>query len=1533
MLAVPGMAWGQFTVKLTATNKTVVSTAPSGGTASATFRLATGGKIRFQTSVGGTYDEQAPFDEWLEPESVTEAENYEAKAVQLGDLPSSGVVNQWLSLGGSSSRDWTMTRSVPGTSETDITILIRRIGTTTTLASTKVTLRATVASNAPSVSLTSPANNAVSNPGQLITLQATATDTDGTISKVEFFDGTSLIGPGTASGSTYTRSWTTASIGTHTITAKATDNNSAVTTSASRTIRVNGPPSVSLTAPVSGTSVDKSVNTVLTATASDSDGVSKVEFFDNGIKVGATDTTAPYSVTWTPTTIGSHSLTARATDSLGAVTTSAPSTVTVNSVKLTATNKVVDSTVASGEVASAMFRLATSGKIRFQTTVDGLYDEQAPFDEWLEPESTTEGSHYEVLATWVSGSLPDLGGGFGTWLQLGGVTPIQWGLTRSESGTSESVFKVEIRRIGTSAVLAFTNVTLRATVTPLPNTPPSVSLTSPADNALFNPGQPILLQATATDTDGTISQVEFFDGTVPVGLGTASGSTYTLNNWTTAPIGTHTITAKATDNNDAVTTSTSRTIRVDSPSSVLLTSPADGTSVDKSVNTTLTATASDLDGVSKVEFFDDGVQVGAADITAPYSVTWTPTTIGGHSLTARATDGLGAVTTSAPSTVTVNEVKLTATNKVVDSTVASGSTASATFRLATGGKIRFQTSVDGLYVEQSPFDEWLEPESITETGNYEALATPVSGTVSAGTVNQWLRLSGDIPTDWVLTNATDDTTEQAVFTLQIRRAGTSTVLASTNVMLRATVAPNVPPSVSLTGPLDGGSVDKSIGVELTATASDTDGVSKVEFFDDGIQVGAADITAPYSVTWTPTTIGGHSLTARATDSLGAVTTSAPSTVTVNEVKLTATNKTVDSTVASGSIASATFRLATGGKIRFQTSVDGLYVEQSPFDEWLEPESITETGNYEALATPVSGTVSTGTVNQWLRLSGDIPTDWVLTNATDDTTEQAVFTLQIRRVGTAAVLASTNVTLSAAVAPASSNPPSVVLTAPEDGSSFGFGKLIQLTADASDSDGTISLVEFYSDDVLLGSSVTSPYSYDWNDAPVGTHSVTAKAYDNTNASTVSAPRSIIVRPLPVITLTTENKVVVSTVDAPDTASATFRFAQGGKIRFQTVVGGTYDEQTPLNEWMDPENIDDATSYEVSAVQVSGDVPVGEMQTWLPMTMARDWTLTRSVEGTSQAVITVSIRRIGNATTLASTDVTLQATVRSNSEPAVEVMYFHHANAQGSIIATTDASGQLVSGVHYRPFGKQVVTAGSAPTTRLGFTGKWHDNELDLDYFGARYYDPLLSRFVSIDPADFSQDDLQSFNRYVYANNNPYKFNDPDGRIANFLVKAAVDFGLEVAIQFATTGDVDLSAAAVETAKGLINPLKTLERAKDLRRAINVISNAKDGARREAKVTARLRSQNPDARVQTQRDLRTADGKRAIDPVTGEGRRVDQAVIQDGRATTFETTSTTANKTRQLDKEGRILDEGGTFIRDKDTRELVPVNGRSEVIREQ
>jgi hypothetical protein len=98
----------------------------------------------------------------------------------------------------------------------------------------------------------------------------------------------------------------------------------------------------------------------------------------------------------------------------------------------------------------------------------------------------------------------------------------------------------------------------------------------------------------------------------------------------------------------------------------------------------------------------------------------------------------------------------------------------------------------------------------------------------------------------------------------------------------------------------------------------------------------------------------------------------------------------------------------------------------------------------------------------------------------------------------------------------------------------------------------------------------------------------------------------------------------------------------------------------------------------------------------------------------------------------------------------------------------------------------------------------------------------------------------------------------------------------------------------------------------------------GDAREAAELADRKAANANASSQRERYLRTADGKKAVDPLTGGGRRIDFAVVEEGVATELvETTSLTANKAERIAKEARIRATGGTFISDQSTKVLIDV----------
>jgi len=105
---------------------------------------------------------------------------------------------------------------------------------------------------------------------------------------------------------------------------------------------------------------------------------------------------------------------------------------------------------------------------------------------------------------------------------------------------------------------------------------------------------------------------------------------------------------------------------------------------------------------------------------------------------------------------------------------------------------------------------------------------------------------------------------------------------------------------------------------------------------------------------------------------------------------------------------------------------------------------------------------------------------------------------------------------------------------------------------------------------------------------------------------------------------------------------------------------------------------------------------------------------------------------------------------------------HTDALGSPVAVTDASRNVIERSEYEPFGEVLVP--SAPQDGPGYTGHVFDSATGLNYMQQRYYDPGIGRFLSVDPVTAYENPVGAFNRYWYANNNPYRFTDPDGRQA-------------------------------------------------------------------------------------------------------------------------------------------------------------------------
>ncbi len=183
-------------------------------------------------------------------------------------------------------------------------------------------------------------------------------------------------------------------------------------------------------------------------------------------------------------------------------------------------------------------------------------------------------------------------------------------------------------------------------------TPPTTSITAPANGATVS--GTVSVAASASDNVG-VTQVEFYLDAVLQATDTTAPYNWSWNTTTTAN-GAHSLTSKAYDaaGNNATSTAVSVTVDNDTTApATSITAPANGATVSGTVS--VTASASDNVGVTKVEFYLDGA-LTSTDTTSPYAWSWDTTTASNaiHNLTSKAYDAAGNIGTSAAVSVTVN---------------------------------------------------------------------------------------------------------------------------------------------------------------------------------------------------------------------------------------------------------------------------------------------------------------------------------------------------------------------------------------------------------------------------------------------------------------------------------------------------------------------------------------------------------------------------------------------------------------------------------------------------------------------------------------------------------------------------------------------------------------------------------------------------------------------------------------------------------------------------------------------------------------
>ncbi len=240
------------------------------------------------------------------------------------------------------------------------------------------------------------------------------------------------------------------------------------------------------------------------------------------------------------------------------------------------------------------------------------------------------------------------------------ASPVAFGQEVTVAYNKPATNPLQTPQGGQVATMTARNVTNN--VAKRPNQPPLVSISSPTKNTGYIAPATITIEANATDSDGTITKVEFYNGQVK--LGEVTKAPY-LFKWNSVPEGGYQITAVATDNKNAKTVSSPVTVVVNKPASrinqppfVRITNPDIGETFKRNESIILKAEALDPDGtISKIEF-RIGNEVVAELSEAPWVFNWQNADTGQYVITVIATDNLGAVSQSAEVAFTVYEDKI-----------------------------------------------------------------------------------------------------------------------------------------------------------------------------------------------------------------------------------------------------------------------------------------------------------------------------------------------------------------------------------------------------------------------------------------------------------------------------------------------------------------------------------------------------------------------------------------------------------------------------------------------------------------------------------------------------------------------------------------------------------------------------------------------------------------------------------------------------------------------------------------------------------
>ncbi|MBI1884645.1 MAG: carboxypeptidase regulatory-like domain-containing protein, partial [Chlamydiae bacterium] len=465
----------------------------------------------------------------------------------------------------------------------------------------------TYTNEAPTVQITSPASGASFNEGSDVLIQASASDTDGTIAKVEFYAGATLIG--SDANGPYEMTWQNGVVGSYDLTVVAVDDDGAATTSAVVNVSVEHVNQAPQANAGSDQKIEEGKNATLDGSASsdpEGDSLSYQWSQESGIGVTLENAQSAVAKFTTPDVTKDESLTFKlvVTDSQG-LTGEDEVVVTVSKVNQA---PVLDAIGAKGVSEGANLNFGVSGSdadgdsVSYSATglpQGALFDTQSDTFNWTP--GYDQAGHYDITFTVSDGTLND-------------------------------------------------SETITVTVENINRAPELNSI----DDEEVSEGQSVAFTVTATDPDG--DQITLSAQGVPSWATFDTGTGVFAGTPGMDDSGDYTVTFTASDG--SLIDSETITISVNSVNqapSIQVTSPENGSSFEEGDNVALKASASDPDGsISKVEFYANGILVGTDEET-PYEMTWEKVGTGSYTLTAKAADNDGGETVSEGIDIRVNE--------------------------------------------------------------------------------------------------------------------------------------------------------------------------------------------------------------------------------------------------------------------------------------------------------------------------------------------------------------------------------------------------------------------------------------------------------------------------------------------------------------------------------------------------------------------------------------------------------------------------------------------------------------------------------------------------------------------------------------------------------------------------------------------------------------------------------------------------------------------------------------------------------------